>query len=303
MPIVMSRDDIPPQNITRTHNPAPEGNSVLFFGRSQNPEVPEAFVAEHDPGQRDYSSHFHTSDEFQVVLDGKGMMGRHHVSPYCVHFARAYTPYGPLQSDPEVGWKFITCRAHPGGRAQRFAQDKLKQIPNRRPWQVMKIVAPPPIGTGVQMRELSEFKDDQGLFAYALSMGPGTQMTAPDPSGGDGQFILIVNGSFMHDGERRALGVVFLKPHDAAFSLHAGRAGMQALILNLPQVKMRPEERITPSASGEKYRCGLCAYTYDETRGLPEDGIAPGTRWEDVPSDWTCPDCTSTKSEFHKVVS
>jgi len=40
---------------------------------------------------------------------------------------------------------------------------------------------------------------------------------------------------------------------------------------------------------------------YDEAEGLPDEGIAPGTRWEDIPDDWECPDCSTGKSEFAMV--
>ena len=39
------------------------------------------------------------------------------------------------------------------------------------------------------------------------------------------------------------------------------------------------------------WMCLICGFIYDEAQGRPEDGIAPGTRWEDVPMNWTCPDC------------
>lgn len=36
-----------------------------------------------------------------------------------------------------------------------------------------------------------------------------------------------------------------------------------------------------------KYECIVCGFTYDEAVGIPDDGIAPGTKWEDIPADWT----------------
>lgn len=48
-------------------------------------------------------------------------------------------------------------------------------------------------------------------------------------------------------------------------------------------------------------RCEVCGFIYSEEEGLPADGIAPGTRWADVPEDWVCPDCGSSKAEFHMV--
>ena len=44
-----------------------------------------------------------------------------------------------------------------------------------------------------------------------------------------------------------------------------------------------------------------CGYIYNEAEGEPEDGIAPGTAWEDVPEDWLCPECGTPKSDFEMV--
>ena len=35
----------------------------------------------------------------------------------------------------------------------------------------------------------------------------------------------------------------------------------------------------------------VCGFIYDEELGLPDEGIAPGTRWDEIPEDWSCPDC------------
>jgi rubredoxin len=49
-----------------------------------------------------------------------------------------------------------------------------------------------------------------------------------------------------------------------------------------------------------KYVCSICGYIYDEAMGIPEAGIAPFTKWEDLPDDWVCPICGATKAEFEK---
>ena len=49
------------------------------------------------------------------------------------------------------------------------------------------------------------------------------------------------------------------------------------------------------------WECIICGWLYDESLGCPEDGIAPGTRWEDVPEDWTCPVCGVSKQDFEMV--
>lgn len=48
----------------------------------------------------------------------------------------------------------------------------------------------------------------------------------------------------------------------------------------------------------KRWQCFFCGLIYDERLGLPEAGLPAGTRWEDVPEDWTCPDCGAMKSDF-----
>lgn len=49
------------------------------------------------------------------------------------------------------------------------------------------------------------------------------------------------------------------------------------------------------------YQCLVCGWIYDEAAGCPEEGIAPGTRWEDIPDDWCCPHCGVGKSDFEMI--
>lgn len=51
----------------------------------------------------------------------------------------------------------------------------------------------------------------------------------------------------------------------------------------------------------KKYQCIVCGWIYDEELGCPEDGLAPGTRWEDIPDDWLCPECGMGKDEFEMM--
>ena len=48
----------------------------------------------------------------------------------------------------------------------------------------------------------------------------------------------------------------------------------------------------------KKYMCLICGHIYDEAFGDPDTGIAPGTKWEDVPPNWTCPDCGARKEDY-----
>jgi rubredoxin len=51
----------------------------------------------------------------------------------------------------------------------------------------------------------------------------------------------------------------------------------------------------------KKWQCVVCGFIYDEAAGIPEDGIAAGTRLENIPADWACPDCGVAKADFEMV--
>lgn len=68
------------------------------------------------------------------------------------------------------------------------------------------------------------------------------------------------------------------------------------------QSDIKPKRSAAPAADeGAVYRCTICGYEYKEKDGDPANGIAPGTKWEDLPEDWVCPLCKHPKSDFEKV--
>lgn len=50
----------------------------------------------------------------------------------------------------------------------------------------------------------------------------------------------------------------------------------------------------------DRYVCSICGYVYDPEQGDPDNGVEPGTKWEDVPDDWECPVCGASKDDFEK---
>ncbi|WP_426416167.1 rubredoxin [Aestuariirhabdus sp. LZHN29] len=51
-----------------------------------------------------------------------------------------------------------------------------------------------------------------------------------------------------------------------------------------------------------QYHCDICDYIYDPAQGCPEEGIAPGTPWEEISDDWVCPECGASKELFSEVI-
>ena len=56
--------------------------------------------------------------------------------------------------------------------------------------------------------------------------------------------------------------------------------------------------RILKEVRPMKYVCEVCGWEYDEEQGYPDGGIAPGTKWENVPEDFECPLCSVGKDQF-----
>lgn len=51
----------------------------------------------------------------------------------------------------------------------------------------------------------------------------------------------------------------------------------------------------------KKYICDVCGWIYDEEEGDPDSGLAPGTKFEDIPDDWECPECGVGKEDFSLI--
>ena len=51
----------------------------------------------------------------------------------------------------------------------------------------------------------------------------------------------------------------------------------------------------------KEFKCSICGFSYDEAAGLPDNGIAPGTKWEEIPQDFVCPWCGAPRSAFEVV--
>ncbi len=277
-----------------------------MVGSRDNPNLPLASLNEQDPG-RVSSTHFHIVDQFQVILNGGGTVGRHKLAQYGVHFTRAYTPYGPLVADPKEGMKFFVMRAHPDTGSQRLPKEmeQLSKAPNRDPWQATVNVAFPPLTAESALQQVAGISDERGLAVHALKMKPNAHAQAPDPAQGDGQYVVVVKGSALHDGkEHKAPALLWVWPKDGPLQVQSGTEGLEAIVLNYPQPRTAPTAAapsVEARAGFKKWQCLLCAFAYDEALGMPDEGVAPGTRWQDVPETWSCPDCSASKADFQMV--
>lgn len=63
------------------------------------------------------------------------------------------------------------------------------------------------------------------------------------------------------------------------------------------------KKKILKGVKAMKYRCLLCSYVYDPGRGDPDNGVEPGTEFDDLPDNWVCPECGAAKDEFEPMES
>ena len=304
MPQIAAYDDV---KAMRKQREIPGGYAwrTNFMSASESErDAPVAFLAE-GTARRVIRPHFHDTDQFQVIVSGGGVLGKHQLAMHAVHFSRARTPYGPIVAGAE-GLGFLTLRPQWDRGAQYMpdSRDKLAAVPHRNPWQTTGL--PDFSGSAaVNVHAFAEIRDERGLACYALSLKPHAAVAAPDPSTGNGQYIVVTKGSleFMQK-EYKAISIAFVKPHEAALQLVAGADGLEALVMNFPRHEPAAAQGTQASASPayRVWQCVLCAFTYDEAKGMPDEGIAPGTRWEDVPESWACPDCSASKSDFQMNV-
>jgi rubredoxin len=311
MPLAVSESEIPEnrKNVRGSTGPGAPGALLTHFFRATHdkPDAPTAQLNRYEGnGTSRYSAaHFHAVDQFQVIMEGSGDFGRHRVEPYYVHFSRAYTAYGPLQSDKHAGWAFLVLRSRYDPGAQRFPQalEKLKSIPNRTPWQVTTHVTFPECSDGVAVQDIPQIRDDQGLYTQTITMAPNARMMTPGRRGGDGQYVVVVKGSIVRAGiEKQAPTVVFINREEPPIELQAGPQGIECIVMNFPKANANHRD-VKPAtrAAYKTWQCLLCAFVYDEEAGLPEEGIAAGTQWVDVPETWSCPDCSATKADFQMI--
>jgi rubredoxin len=242
------------------------------------------------------TTHFHEVDQFQIIVAGNGRFGRDDVSPYFVHFSRAYTAYGPLNAGPEEGLTFMTLRSRFDRGAQRLPANyqRLKEMQGRRPWQISRRVNFPTVTAVASFERIAGMENEEGLSSFAMSVAPDVRAISPDVSSSGGQYVVALEGSWVYDGtEQEAMTVAFLKPNEGAFELQAGPQGLKGLVLNFPRA----------SAQLKAWQCKLCGFVYEETVGIPNDRVPVGSRWQDVPENWTCPDCGARKVDFEVLES
>jgi hypothetical protein len=235
----------------RQSSPALFGNDPQTYRSDfteRKPGIPQLLLVEQPVPGSTVLPHYHSTDQFQVFLDGSGKLGRHDVRPISLHYTNRYTGYGPIVAGPS-GVSYYVLRPEfdqlVTGQYLHIPElrEKLKRQPGRKRSIVVDIAMktpealsklPAPVSERVIDTELDKY--DPGMFADVLSMGPDMSYTGPDPHTGGGQVFLVVQGSMRcNDTTFGTRSGVAVTREEKALTLTSGDTGLQALVLQYPK--------------------------------------------------------------------
>jgi len=203
---------------------------------------PVAFLVEKDAGAVVHP-HFHQADQFQVVTDGSGQLGRHEVASTAVHYTDAWSAYGPIVAAGDgVAWFTLRNAWDPGARYMPGARAELRAGRGHRQHREATVPPEPPIAattlaalSAPECRPVLEQASD-GLAGWRYRLPPGMSLRGADPAAGGGQFWLLLAGS-LDLADHPALpaqSCVFVSPDEAALDGGAGETGAELLCLQFP---------------------------------------------------------------------
>jgi hypothetical protein len=198
---------------------------------------PASFLLE-QPAHATLEAHFHRSNQFQVFVEGSGSIGRHSIDAVTVHYAGAYTAYGPLIAGAQ-GLKYFTFRnAKEEGFIPVARREAMRAGPKRHAQSVAWDSTKAGAVHVLERHDLIAHGDD-GLAAYVLRLPPdATSAIAPGGQAHLGQFYMVLAG------ELHSAGVtlnrwehVYADQGEDAPKLQAGSAGAEVLCLQLPRLE------------------------------------------------------------------
>ena len=207
---------------------------------------PNVFLVDLPPASV-LDAHFHRENQFQVFVKGEGSIGPHRIAPITVHYAGAYTGYGPLVAGT-AGVSYFTIRPvydtgafyMPGARADMV----------RGPKRSLHSAPTPPLDaealralSATEIVDLIPLQPDR-IAARLVRLPPRASHVDLDPAGSGGQFVVVAAGSLVHaERELSRLDIVFVSADEAPLRLEAKDEGAEVVVLQLPLKEQAYEGR------------------------------------------------------------
>ena len=214
---------------------------------------PTVFLAEQPPNC-ELAPHFHRQNQFQLFVEGEGTIGQERLGPVTVHYAGAYTGYGPILSG-DVWLKYFTIRAvfDTGITLNTEWRGKMIRGPKRhaaasacQPWTVEQLAALQSI------QHKTMIAADAGLGAELFRLPPNSAQQLLPIAGSVGQFIFVLAGTALVEGTTLALwDSAFLPAPDGEVAITAGAQGAEVIALHMPETAEPYLSQLTSPATTE----------------------------------------------------
>jgi len=216
---------------------APKRGTYVEGNESNDNGQPQGFLVD-QPSDAITLPHFHEHNQFQVFIDGSGMMGKQAAAPLALHYAGKHTPYGPIKAGPE-GIRYFTLRQRwdPGAKYMPAMRDKLVRGQQRHALAAnLPAIDDASLATeqAIQEHVAIEAHDD-GLTAVMYTVPAGSSIPSIAPATGGGQYWLVTAGSLSHNNQDfDHLSCFFVTPDEPAIDIEGGEHGVQVLVMQFP---------------------------------------------------------------------
>jgi hypothetical protein len=191
------------------------------------------------PAGFEFMPHFHRQNQFQVFVGGSGRLGRQSLVPVVVHYAGAYTGYGPLVAGPE-GLQYFTLRpvCEAGFIPLTERQEKMIPGPKRHAHsEGIEVASPDEMRGWTQVREDFVIPlGEDGLGARLVQLPPHRTWSCGHPAGSQGQFLFMLAGTLTAAGHALGRWEQVYATYDEPMPMaRAGDGGAQLLMLSVPR--------------------------------------------------------------------
>ena len=239
--LAVGRRSLSEQTLRRTTTPdGLVGGKSEWMNSGDDPQLsPTIFLIDQPPSMA-LPAHFHHNNQFQLFVEGGGRIGARKLTPVTVHYAGAYTAYGPLVAG-DAGLKYLTIRTvlEAGGVMVSKSDGLWPEGPRRH----ATSEALPPV-SALELRSNSEVltKDlfspqDDGLAAKSIMVPPRQRIDAPQRTAGEGVFLVVLSGALIHAGEElKEWESLYLSEGETFPDISAGETGVHLLEL-FPPIK------------------------------------------------------------------
>lgn len=207
--------------------------------------APTVFLVEQPP-DFELQPHFHRQNQFQLFVEGTGSLGRDQILPATIHYAGAFTGYGPVKSGPE-GLKYFTIRSafDTGLIPVSEARERMVRGPKRHaqaflgePWTIARLA------TLDTVQQETALACEAGLGARLSRLPPRAVVALPGIAASAGQFVFVLSGSaHIGDVDLRRWESAFVAAPDADAEVRAGADGAEVVALHIPETAPEYMER------------------------------------------------------------